>query len=58
VPQFLVDHYCTTEIMGPEVIVTTIPELMGRRAYGVRGDSISTSLHHLFAVQCRLMSGA
>jgi hypothetical protein len=51
-------HYCTTEITGPEVIMTTILKLMGHRAYGMRGDSVLASLHHLFVFQCRLMSGA
>jgi hypothetical protein len=41
-------HYCTTEITGPEVIMTTILKLMGHRAYGMRGDSVLASLHHLF----------
>jgi hypothetical protein len=56
--QFLVGRYCTAKIAGPEVIMTTIPELTGRHAYGIRGDSVSALLHHLFAVQCRLMSRA
>jgi hypothetical protein len=38
--------------------MTTIPEPTGRHAYGMRGDSVSALLHHLFAVQRRLMSGA
>jgi hypothetical protein len=37
--------------------MTTIPEPMRRRAYGMRGDSVSAPLHHHFVVQCRLMSG-
>jgi hypothetical protein len=37
--------------------MTTIPEPMGRRAYGMRGDSVLAPLHHHFAVQCQLMSG-
>jgi hypothetical protein len=37
--------------------MTTIPELMGRRTYGMHEDSVSALLHHHFAVQCRLMSG-
>jgi hypothetical protein len=57
-PQVLMGRYCSAEIMGPEVIMTTIPEPMGCRTYRMREDSISASLHHLFDVQCRLMSGA
>jgi hypothetical protein len=38
--------------------MTTILESMGCRAYRMREDSVSVLLHHLFAVQCRLMSGA
>jgi hypothetical protein len=57
-PQFLVSRYCSAEITGPEVIMTMVPELMGRRTYGMRGDFVSAPLHHLFAVQRRLMSGA
>jgi hypothetical protein len=45
-------RYCSVEIMEPEVIMTTILEPMGRRAYGMRGDSVSAPLHHLFAFQC------
>jgi hypothetical protein len=56
-PQFLVGHYCSAEIMGPEVIMTTIPEPTGLCAYGMRGDSISAPLLHLLVVQRRLMSG-
>jgi hypothetical protein len=56
-PQFLMGCYCTAEIMRPEVIMTTILEPTGRCAYGMRGDSVLVPLHHLFAVQCRLMSG-
>jgi hypothetical protein len=52
-----VGHYCSAEVTGPEAIMTTIPELMGRCAYGMRGDSISTPLHYHFTIQCRLMSG-
>jgi hypothetical protein len=37
--------------------MTTFPEPMGRRASGMRGDSVSAPLHHHFTVQCRLMSG-
>jgi hypothetical protein len=37
--------------------MTTIPELTGRYAYGMHGDSISAPPHYHFAVQCRLMSG-
>jgi hypothetical protein len=42
--------------MGPEVIMTTIPEPSGRHAYGMHGDSVLASLHHHFTVQCRLTS--
>jgi hypothetical protein len=38
--------------------MTTIPELMRHRTYGIHGESISTPLLHLFVVQCRLMSRA
>jgi hypothetical protein len=38
--------------MGPEVIMTTIPEPMGLRAYGMHEDSVSASLLYLFVVQC------
>jgi hypothetical protein len=38
--------------------MTTIPKPTGRRAYGMRGDSVLAPLHHLFTVQRRLMSGA
>jgi hypothetical protein len=58
VPQFLVGSYCSVEIVGPEVIMTTILEPTGRRACGMCRDSVSVPLHHLFAVQRRLMSGA
>jgi hypothetical protein len=51
-------RYCSAEITGPEVIMITIPEPMGLRAYGMRGDSISVPLLHLLVVQRRLMSGA
>jgi hypothetical protein len=51
-------RYCSAEITGPEVIMTTIPEPMGLRTYGMRGDSVSASLLLLFAIQRRLMSGA
>jgi hypothetical protein len=37
--------------------MTMIPEPMRRRAYRMRGDSISALLHHHFTVQCRLLSG-
>jgi hypothetical protein len=53
-----VGRYCSAEIVGPDVIMTTIPELMGRRVYEMHGDFILAPLHHLFTVQCRLMSGA
>jgi hypothetical protein len=36
--------------MSPEAIMTTIPEPMGRRAYGMRGDFVSAPLHHHFIV--------
>jgi hypothetical protein len=48
--QFLVGHYCSVEIAGPEVIMTTIPKPMGLRAYGMCGDSVSTLLLHLLVV--------
>jgi hypothetical protein len=38
--------------------MTMIPESTGLRAYGMRGDSVLAPMHHLFAVQCQLMSGA
>jgi hypothetical protein len=38
--------------------MTTILEPTGHRAYVMRRDSVSAPLHHLFVVQCRLMSGA
>jgi hypothetical protein len=38
--------------------MTTIPEPTRHRTYGIRGESISTPLLHLFVVQCRLMSRA
>jgi hypothetical protein len=57
-PQFLMGCYYSVEIVGPEVIMTTIPELTGRHAYGMYEDSISVSLQQLFAVQHQLMSGA
>jgi hypothetical protein len=50
VPQFLMGRYWPAEITGPEVIMTTIPKPMGRRAYKMRGDSVSALLHHLFTV--------
>jgi hypothetical protein len=56
--QFLVGHYCSAEIVGPEVIMTTIPEPTGLRAYGMCGDSVSAPLLHLLIIQHRLMSGA
>jgi hypothetical protein len=56
-PQFRVGRYCSAGIAGPEAIMTTIPEPTGRRAYGMRGDSVLAPLHHHFIVQCRLMSG-
>jgi hypothetical protein len=37
--------------------MTMFPEPTGRRAYGIREDSISVPLHHHFVVQCRLISG-
>jgi hypothetical protein len=51
-------RYCSAEIVGPEVIMTTIPEPMGLRAYGMHEDSISAPLLHLLIVQRRLISGA
>jgi hypothetical protein len=56
--QFLMGHYYLAEIAGPEVIMTTIPEPMGLRAYGMHRDSVSASLLLLFTIQCRLMSRA
>jgi hypothetical protein len=56
--QFLVGRYYSAEITGHEVIMTTIPEPMGLRAYGMRGDSVSALPLHLLVVQHRLMSGA
>jgi hypothetical protein len=56
-PQLRVGRYCSAEVTGTEAIMTTIPELMGRRTYGMHGDSVSALLHHHFAVQCRLMNG-
>jgi hypothetical protein len=56
--QFLMGRYCSAEIAGPEVIMIMIPELMGLRAYEMRGDSVSAPPLHLLIVQCRLMSGA
>jgi hypothetical protein len=50
--QFLMGRYCSVKITRLEVITTTIPKLTGRRTYGMHGDSISASLHHLFTVQC------
>jgi hypothetical protein len=38
--------------------MTTIPEPTGRHAYELHGDSVLAPLHHLFVVQCRLMSGS
>jgi hypothetical protein len=58
VPQFLVGRYCSVEIAGPEVIMTTIPELMRCHPYRMHGDSVSALLHHLFAVHRQLMRGA
>jgi hypothetical protein len=37
--------------------MTTFPEPMGRRAYVMRGDFVSATLHHHFIIQCRLLSG-
>jgi hypothetical protein len=51
-PQFRVGRYCSAKVTGPEAIMTTIPELTGRRAYGMRGNSVSAPLHHHFAVRC------
>jgi hypothetical protein len=51
------DRYCSAGIAGSEAIMTTFSEPMGRRASGMRGDSISAPLHHHFTVQCRLMKG-
>jgi hypothetical protein len=56
-PQFHVGRYCSAGITGPEAIMTTILELMGHHAYGMRRDSVSAQLHHHFAVQCGVMSG-
>jgi hypothetical protein len=53
-----VGHYCSVEIAGPKVIMTTIPKPSGLRAYGVHGDSVLAPLLHPFVVQHRLMSGA
>jgi hypothetical protein len=36
--------------------MTTILEPTGRRAYGMREDSVLALLHHLFTFQWRLMS--
>jgi hypothetical protein len=47
-PQFLVGRYCSAEITGPEVIMTTIPKPTGFRAYEMRGDFVSVPLLHLF----------
>jgi hypothetical protein len=57
VPQFRVGRYCSVGIAGPEAIMTTFPEPTGRRASGMRGDSVSVPLHHHFTVQCQPMSG-
>jgi hypothetical protein len=57
-PQFLVGRYCSAEIVGPEVIMTTIPEPAGLHAYGMHRDSVLAPLLHLLVVQRRLMSGA
>jgi hypothetical protein len=57
-PQFRVGRYRSAEIMGHEANMTTFPEPMGRRAYGMCVDSISALLHHHLTVQRRLMSGS
>jgi hypothetical protein len=57
VPQFRVGHYCSAEVMGPEAIMTTVPEPSRHQAYGMRGDSISALLHNHFVAQRRLTSG-
>jgi hypothetical protein len=56
--QFLMGRYCSAEITGPELIMITIPDPTGLRAYGMRGDSISAPPLHLLIVQLRLMTGA
>jgi hypothetical protein len=56
-PMIHMGHYCLAEVTGSEAIMTTIPESMGHRAYGMHGDSVSAPLHHHFAIQCQLMSG-
>jgi hypothetical protein len=56
--QFLVGHYCSVEITGPELSMITTPEPTGLRAYGMRGDSILVPPLHLLVVQRQLMSGA
>jgi hypothetical protein len=55
-PQFHVGRYCSVGIPKPETIMTTFPKPTGRRAYGMRGDSVLVPLHHHFTVQCRLIS--
>jgi hypothetical protein len=57
VPHFRVGRYCSAEVTGAEAIMTMILEPTGRRAYEMRGDSVSAPLHHHFTVQYRLMSG-
>jgi hypothetical protein len=39
-PQFHVDHYCTTEVTEPEAFMTTIPEPTGRRTAEVAGAEV------------------
>jgi hypothetical protein len=56
--QFLVGRYYSTEIVGPEEIMITIPEPLGLRAYRMRGDSVSVLPLHCLVAQHRLMSGA
>jgi hypothetical protein len=58
VSQFLVGCYYSAEIAGPEVIMITIPEQTGLRAYRMHGDSVSAPPLHLLVIQRRLMSGA
>jgi hypothetical protein len=62
----LMKSSCTTVLRGPLLLSGSHgaqgnhdhdPRPTGRRAYGMRGDSVSAPLHHHFTVQCRLMSG-
>jgi hypothetical protein len=43
-------RYCSAGIAGPEAVMTTFPEPIGRRASGMRRDSVSASLHHHFTI--------